>query len=146
VFLFFGPVAVMGTEYVQSFQISLHGLLTGISAGCFSVAILTVNNYRDVESDVLVGKRTLAVRFGKKFAQIEYITMLLVSVLIIPSLLAFAKFGQTDILFLIVLIIPAIFLMRSMVRLKGSELNLLLANTAKLLLIYSILFSVLWII
>ena len=146
VFIFFGPVAVMGTEYVQSFQFSLHGLLAGISAGCFSVAILTVNNYRDVESDILVGKRTLAVRFGKRFAQIEYMTMLLVSVIMVPSLLAFKEYGQIDILFLMVLIIPTVFLIRSMLRLKGSELNLLLANTAKLLLVYSILFSVLWII
>jgi len=146
VFIFFGPVAVIGTEYVQSFQFSLHGLLAGISAGCFSVAILTVNNYRDVESDILVGKRTLAVRFGKRFAQIEYMTMLLVSVIMVPSLLAFKEYGQIDILFLMVLIIPTVFLIRSMLRLKGSELNLLLANTAKLLLVYSILFSVLWII
>lgn len=144
VFIFFGPVAVMGTEYVQSFQVSLHGLLAGISAGCFSVAILTVNNYRDVENDAIVGKRTLAVRFGKRFAQIEYITMLFVSVVIIPLLLAFGKDGQMDMLLLIVIIIPSFLLIRSIIRLKGSELNLLLANTAKLLLAYSILFSVLW--
>ncbi|MGC9052536.1 MAG: 1,4-dihydroxy-2-naphthoate polyprenyltransferase [Candidatus Hydrogenedens sp.] len=146
VFIFFGPVAVMGTEYVQSFQISSHGLLAGISAGCFSVAILTVNNYRDVENDAVVGKRTLAVRFGKEFAIVEYITMLFASVVLIPLILAFSKGGQKDILLLIVLIIPSILLIRSMVQLKGGELNLLLANTAKLLLVYSFLFSILWII
>ncbi|MGC8738945.1 MAG: 1,4-dihydroxy-2-naphthoate polyprenyltransferase [Candidatus Hydrogenedens sp.] len=146
VFIFFGPVAVMGTEYVQSFQISSHGLLAGISAGCFSVAILTVNNYRDVENDAVVGKRTLAVRFGKEFAIVEYITMLFASVVLIPLILAFSKGGQKDILLLIVLIIPSILLIRSMVQLKGGELNLLLANTAKLLLVYSFLFSISWII
>ncbi|MCA1901468.1 MAG: 1,4-dihydroxy-2-naphthoate polyprenyltransferase [Candidatus Hydrogenedens sp.] len=145
VFVFFGPVAVMGTYYVQSFQVSLHGLLVGFSAGCLSIAILTVNNYRDVENDAVVGKRTLAVRLGKKFAQIEYITMLLMSVVVIPLILAFNKGGQKDVLLLIVLIIPSLFLIRAMFRLKGSELNLLLANTAKLLLLYSILFSILWI-
>ncbi len=146
VLVFFGPVAVMGTYYVQTLQISLSGLLAGLSAGCFSVGILTVNNYRDMENDRLVGKRTLAVRFGGRFAQAEYIMMLCVSVVIIPLILALTHAGQGDILLLVVLIIPALFLMRSIIRLKGTELNLLLARTTKLLLVYSVLFSVLWII
>lgn len=146
VLVFFGPVAVMGTYYVQTLQISLSGLWAGLSAGCFSVAILTVNNYRDMENDRLVGKRTLAVRFGSKFAQAEYIMMLCVSVVIFPLILALTHAGQRDILLLVVLIIPALFLMRSIIRLKGTELNLLLVRTTKLLLVYSVLFSGLWII
>ncbi len=146
VLIFFGPVAVLGTYYVQSLQVSLEGLLAGISAGCFSVAILTVNNYRDIDNDRNAGKRTLAVRFGKRFAEVEYGFALLVSVLVIPLLLTIVKNGQKDMLFLIIFILPALYLVRAMVRLKGSELNLLLANTTKLLLAYSIVFSILWIV
>ncbi len=146
VLIFFGPVAVLGTYYVQSLQVSLEGLLAGISAGCFSVAILTVNNYRDIDNDRNAGKRTLAVRFGKRFAEVEYGFALLVSVLVIPLLLTIVKNGQKDMLFLIIFILPALYLVRAMVRLKRSELNLLLANTTKLLLAYSIVFSILWIV
>ncbi len=146
VLIFFGPVAVMGTYYVQALHISWDGLWVGLSGGCFSVAILTVNNYRDMENDRIVGKRTLAVRFGGKFAQIEYGMMLCISVVIIPLILALTNVEQRDILLLMVLIIPALFLIRSIIQLKGTELNLLLARTTKLLLVYSVLFSVLWII
>lgn len=145
VLVFFGPVAVMGTFYVQTLQVSIQGFLSGLSAGCFSVAILTVNNYRDMENDRNVGKRTLAVRFGERFSQLEYTGMLIISVVIIPLLLALGKNGQKDMLLLIVFLIPVIFLSKAILNLKGMELNLLLANTTKLLLLYSVLFSILWI-
>ncbi len=146
VFIFFGPVAVMGTSYVQTLQVSIYGFLAGVSAGCFSVAILTVNNYRDIENDRSVGKRTLAVRLGENFAKAEYIFMLFISVIIIPLLFAFCGEGQKDILLLMILLVPSMFLMNSIIHYKGRELNVLLANTSKLLLVYSGLFSILWII
>lgn len=145
VLLFFGPVAVMGTYYVQTLTITLPGFLAGLSAGCFSVAILTVNNYRDIENDRITGKKTLAVRFGKKFAQMEYAFTLFISIILIPLVLLLIEKGQKDLLIIFILFIPAIFLIRSIYRYKGQELNLLLANTTKLLLIYSFLFSILWI-
>ncbi|MBW1752269.1 MAG: 1,4-dihydroxy-2-naphthoate polyprenyltransferase, partial [Deltaproteobacteria bacterium] len=64
VILFFGPVAVGGTYYVQTLQISVPVIISGLAPGLFSVAILTVNNLRDVKSDHRAGKKTLAVRFG----------------------------------------------------------------------------------
>ncbi|MCH7599134.1 MAG: 1,4-dihydroxy-2-naphthoate octaprenyltransferase, partial [Myxococcales bacterium] len=86
VLLFFGPVAVGGTFYVQALDINSVVILAGLSPGLFSVAILTVNNLRDIETDRAAGKKTLAVRFGEFFARIEYVTAIIVATLI-PILL-----------------------------------------------------------
>ena len=72
VLIFFGPVAVAGTEYVQSLNISHEAVLAGFASGLISTAILVVNNLRDKEGDAKVGKNTLAVRFGATFVRLEY--------------------------------------------------------------------------
>ncbi|NCC53786.1 MAG: 1,4-dihydroxy-2-naphthoate octaprenyltransferase, partial [Spartobacteria bacterium] len=68
VLIFFGPVAVGGAYFVQALDINATVLLLGLIPGLLSVAILAVNNYRDMEGDRRVGKHTLAVRFGPRFA------------------------------------------------------------------------------
>ena len=88
VLVFFGPVAVAGTYYVQALTVTRPSLIAGIAAGLFSVAILVVNNIRDIEQDRVAGKRTLAVRFGRRFARWEYATVLTLGSLVIPVLLA----------------------------------------------------------
>ena len=70
-FVFFGPVATMGTYYVQAHDISFASLLLGCVPGAYSVVLIALNNLRDRESDVLVNKKTLAVRFGTVFARAE---------------------------------------------------------------------------
>lgn len=67
VFLFFGPVAVVGTVYVQSLRWDPLAALAGLPIGLLCANILVVNNVRDVETDAKAGKRTLAVRFGRDF-------------------------------------------------------------------------------
>lgn len=69
VVLFFGPVAVGGSYYLQTLSISPAALLAGAMLGLFGAAVITVNNYRDVESDARVGKRTLAVVVGRRATQ-----------------------------------------------------------------------------
>ena len=81
VFVFFGPVAVAGTYYVQAHHLSEDALLVGVGVGAFSTAVLVVNNLRDRKTDEAAGKRTLAVRFGDKFAVYEYMACLLVALL-----------------------------------------------------------------
>lgn len=73
VFVFFGPVAVAGTHYVQALELSPAALVAGIGPGFLATALLVVNNLRDAETDRAAGKRTLAVRFGSGFARSEYI-------------------------------------------------------------------------
>lgn len=64
VFVYFGLVAVGGTEFVQAERITWGGALGAVAVGAFSSAVLVANNLRDIGSDTATGKRTMAVRLG----------------------------------------------------------------------------------
>jgi 1,4-dihydroxy-2-naphthoate octaprenyltransferase len=64
VFVFFGLVAVLGTQYTQAGRISLAGVCAAVGIGALACAILVANNLRDIPTDARAGKRTLAVRLG----------------------------------------------------------------------------------
>ncbi|MCB1129937.1 MAG: prenyltransferase, partial [Verrucomicrobiae bacterium] len=66
--LFFGLVAVTGTVFIQTGNWPAEGLLLGAQVGLLSAVLISINNFRDREEDSTTGKRTLAVRFGPKFA------------------------------------------------------------------------------
>jgi 1,4-dihydroxy-2-naphthoate octaprenyltransferase len=85
VFLFFGPVAVVGTTYVQTG--SLPGLAWAVSVpvGLLIVAILVVNNLRDLEGDAAVGKRTLAVLLGQRGTRLAFVGLIVVAFLVIAA-------------------------------------------------------------
>lgn len=68
VILFFGFIAVMGTVFVQTGHWPNEAILLGAQVGLLSAVLISVNNFRDREQDAAVGKKTLAVRFGPKFA------------------------------------------------------------------------------
>jgi 1,4-dihydroxy-2-naphthoate polyprenyltransferase len=68
VIVFFGFVAVMGTVFVQTGTWPHEAVLLGGQIGLLSAVLISVNNFRDCEGDAVVGKRTLAVRFGRKVA------------------------------------------------------------------------------
>ena len=72
VFLFFGLVAVVATFYVQAGWVSADAWLAAAAIGALTTNILVVNNYRDAESDARAGKRTLVVRFGRRFAEAQF--------------------------------------------------------------------------
>lgn len=71
-FLYFGPVAVAGTVYLQTLAWPPAALWAGAAAGGFSLALLTVNNYRDLPEDSRTGKRTLIVRLGAAHGRRQY--------------------------------------------------------------------------
>ena len=66
VFVFFGLVATVGTTYVAVERITALAIVMGCAAGCLACALLVVNNLRDIPSDRVAGKRTLAVRIGDR--------------------------------------------------------------------------------
>ena len=77
VLVFFGPVAVGAAYYLQALALPPLVLAVGLGPGLLATAILVVNNLRDRATDQQAGKRTLAVRFGDRFARAEYSACLL---------------------------------------------------------------------
>lgn len=71
VILFFGLVAVTGSAFVQGGHWHLEAVIAGLQIGLLSTVLIAINNLRDVEEDARTGKRTLAVRLGKRFARRE---------------------------------------------------------------------------
>ena len=72
VFVFFGPVGVMGSLYLFTHHITALELLPAMSCGFFSIAVLNINNIRDIESDRLAGKFSIPVRVGKEKASLYH--------------------------------------------------------------------------
>ncbi|MBI3618010.1 MAG: 1,4-dihydroxy-2-naphthoate polyprenyltransferase [Candidatus Omnitrophica bacterium] len=144
VFIFFGPVAVAGTYYVQSLELNSAIVFAGVAPGLFSVAILTVNNLRDIDSDRKSGKNTLAVRFGRGFALSEYLFCVL-GACVVPVFIY--MFIEDHLLILVssAISLAAIPTIKTVLtRTEGVALNAALASTARLLLIYSVLFATGW--
>lgn len=146
VLIFFGPVAVAGTYYVQAQSFDSLSAIAGLAPGFFSVAILTVNNLRDVEGDRRTGKRTLAVRLGVTFARWEYVVSIMIAAVIVPAYLCVVSGGHWTALIACVVVLPAMRSIRSVFTVSGAALNDTLASTGKLLLLFSILFSIGWLI
>ena len=140
VFVFFGPIAVAGTEYVQSLQWNTDAMIIGSACGLLSTAILVVNNLRDKETDSVVGKNTLAVRFGSTFARIEFSACFLGS----AGISIYYGMEKPWVLLSLVAILLSVTIHRSMWTQSGRELDVNLAKTAEILVLYSVLFSIGW--
>lgn len=80
VFVFFGLVAVLGTTYTQAGRLPWFAWVGAVAVGLIACALLMVNNLRDVPTDALVGKRTLAVRIGERRARIAYAAMVILPI------------------------------------------------------------------
>tara|TARA_Y100000994_G_scaffold63243_1_gene51420 strand:- start:2857 stop:3723 length:867 start_codon:yes stop_codon:yes gene_type:complete len=140
VFIFFGLIAVSGTYYLYTDYFSINSFILGSSAGCLATAILVVNNLRDVDNDKEYGKNTLAVYFGKKFTQFEYL-LLMIIVYTIPIYISI-DLGNKASIYIVYFTLPiCIRLIIDVFYKKNSMLNETLEATAKLLLLYSLLFS-----
>jgi len=78
VFVFFGLIAVLGTEFVQAKQIDWAGLAGAVAVGTFSSAVLVTNNLRDIPTDSETGKTTLAVRLGDTRTRTLHLVLMVV--------------------------------------------------------------------
>jgi len=137
VFLFFGPIAVLGTVFLQTGNWDWKLLVGGAICGLLCMTILIVNNLRDIEEDRGANKRTLAVRFGVRFTQLEYLFSCLgVLAGLITSLVVFGKSQLATLLIIIPMMKNCIKVFKEQ---DGDSYNKLLENSAKLLLIYAIL-------
>lgn len=89
VLLFFGPVAVLGTMITQAGHVTWWAVFASLGVGLWAVAMLMVNNIRDLEGDLLAGKRTLAVQLGDKHVRTLFFFVAMTPVLL-AVVIAFA--------------------------------------------------------
>jgi len=143
VFVFFGPVAVCGTYFVQAGSLSGAAAAASIGPGLLITAILVVNNLRDIETDARAGKRTLAVRLGPRGALAEYLLLLAAPYLIPPAFFAAGVRGPLILLPLLSLPL-AVPLVKTLAarREDGPAMNAALAGTARLSLVYALLLAI----
>ena len=139
VFLFFGLACVAGTYFVQAGYVSPAAWGMSLPVGLIIVGILVVNNLRDLPTDRLAGKHTLAVLLGGGFAKAEYLACLLVAFLCLPvfCLVGFLPWGAL----LAWLALPlAVKFSRVVFTQTGQALNAALGGTGQLALAFSLLF------
>lgn len=79
VFVFFGLVAVLGTQYTQALRVDWVGVTLAVATGCLSSAVLVANNLRDIPTDAQSGKITLAVRLGDTKTRALFQTLMVVA-------------------------------------------------------------------
>jgi 1,4-dihydroxy-2-naphthoate polyprenyltransferase len=143
VLAFFGLVAVAGSYYLQSGRLTVSALLASVAVGAPAAAVLMVNNYRDIETDLAAGRRTLAALLGRAAARKVYAILMLVpfafavrlawpdhpgallTLLVLPYGVALARrLGQS-----------------ASAANRGGVLNDLLAGTARMQFLFSILLA-----
>ena len=139
VMAFFGFVAVCGTAFVETGTVPTLAILASVPVGSLATCILVVNNLRDRHTDVKAGKRTLAVRLGRRGVLAEYV-LLLVASYAIPAAIAAIHRAPWALLPLASLPI-AVRLFLKIRSTEGRALNDYLAGTAKLLLAFGVLFA-----
>lgn len=144
VLVFFGPVACVGTYYVQSFEWSLAVIVAGLAPGFLSTAIIVVNNLRDIETDARAGRRTLAIRFGRAFTRMEYLFCVIAGCLAPVAVFLITDHNPWGLMASLV----AFFFLPTVHDVftsdDGEVLNPALARTALLLTLFSFVYSVTW--
>ncbi|MDH3521215.1 MAG: 1,4-dihydroxy-2-naphthoate polyprenyltransferase [Myxococcales bacterium] len=145
VFVFFGVAAVCGTCYVQLLTLPADALAASLSIGALATAVLVVNNLRDIDTDQRAGKRTLAVRIGRRGTRVEF-GALLVLAYAVPVGLWLGAQVSAWILLPLATLPRAVRLLRVVWRrVDGPALNDALADTARLGLVFALLFALGWI-
>lgn len=146
VVVFFGPVAVAGTYFVQARDWSLPSMVAGLGPGLLATGLLAVNNLRDVDGDRAAGKRTLAVRFGAGFAKREIAACLLGAALVPVVLVTMwdAPYGVLAASATCVLGVPLLRAVRAAQ--PGDRLLAVLAGMGRLLVLYALAFVIGWLV
>ena len=140
VLFFFGIIPVTLTYYVQSLEWNIQVLFASISVGLMGANVLIVNNYRDHDDDKNVGKRTLAVIFGRKVVANLYLFNGFIAVALMAGMWSLMPVWSWAIPVLYLIAHTAIWIQLN-VR-TGSYLNPLLGMTAMAMAAYSLLFAI----
>ncbi|MGC3978494.1 MAG: 1,4-dihydroxy-2-naphthoate octaprenyltransferase [Paludibacteraceae bacterium] len=134
VLIFFGPIAVEGTIYLQLSSFNIEGLYLGLVCGAISACVLIVNNIRDINTDKVAHKQSFVVRFGKKAGEYEFLFFIVLAVLcsIIPNPFTFSN----------LIFIPAIYVYSKLLKASEHRYNKVLIQTGLLNVVFLFLYSV----
>jgi 1,4-dihydroxy-2-naphthoate octaprenyltransferase len=136
VFVFFGLVAVVGTTFVQAEAITAVSVLAGVGCGALACALLVANNLRDLETDRIAGKHTLAVRLGDRRTRWFYVVLLAAAFLALVAIGAI----HPPALAVLVTALPATGNARAVLGgARGRDLVPVLKMTGSVLLLYGVL-------
>jgi 1,4-dihydroxy-2-naphthoate polyprenyltransferase len=135
VFVFFGLIAVLGTQYTQALRVDWVGLVLAVSTGALSSAVLVANNLRDIPTDKRTGKITLAVRLGYTGTRTLYQALLTVAGVLTLVLMAATPWCAVG-FFAAPLVLRALRPVRS--GRNGRELIPVLRDTGLAMLVWSI--------
>ena len=141
VMAFFGFVAVCGTAFVQASFVPQIAWAASVPIGALATGILVVNNVRDFEGDARAGKTTLVVRFGRGAGVREY-AFLLAAAYATPIIMFVFGWASAWVCLPLLTVLWAVGLLRSLVNDRGVALNQTLAETAKLLSLFGVLFAI----
>lgn len=141
VFIFFGPVAVCGTYFVQAHELTWGVFLWSLPTGLLITAILVVNNLRDIDTDRNAGKHTLAVMLGPRRTRWEY-TLLVLTAYGFPIVMPASGISSPAVLLPLLTFPLGWRCIRGIHREKGRGLNARLGTTALLSLWFCLLLSI----
>ena len=144
VLVFFGFVPVCGTYYVQAYTLNMDVVVLSLVSGLAIDTLLMVNNYRDREQDVVSGKCTLVVRYGKKFGENMYLALGTAAVLLCFWFVYTGKLTPLEFIWA-----PCVYLYmhaltwRKMIQIgSGKKLNSILGETSRNMLFLGLLLAV----
>lgn len=141
VLIFFGIVGVMGSQYLFTKSFSVTQILPALSCGFFSIAVLNINNIRDIDSDRSAGKFSIPVRIGKERAT-TYHWLLLSSGLVCALIFALINFHSPWQLLFLLAAPLMLFNGKKVSALPSEELDPLLKQMALSTLLFVLLFGI----
>jgi 1,4-dihydroxy-2-naphthoate octaprenyltransferase len=141
VFVFFGPVATVGTVYVEISQITPLAVLVGAGMGFLASAILVLNNLRDIETDAAAGKRTLATLIGRKWTRILLLALVVAAFAVPVAAWAFQMADETVLAVLLAIPIASVPVYRAFTSTTAPMLVTALKRMAMTELAYALLLS-----
>ena len=141
VLIFFGWLSVIGTYYLQAGFFSPLTILPATACGLLSVAVLNINNMRDIENDILAGKNTLAVRLGPLKSRYYHATVITVAFLCLVLFTLLYLHGWYSWLFLLSAPVLFMHIRRVLGDMTATGMRPLLEQMVKAALLVNILFS-----
>src|SRR6478752_5635905 len=135
VFVFFGLVAVLGTQYTQALRVDWVGIAMAVAMGCMSSAVLVANNLRDIPTDKESGKITLAVRLGDARTRLLYQVLIALAFVLTLVLMLATQWSAVSLVALPLAVRAAAPVRKG---LGGKELIPVLRDTGLTMLVWSV--------